>query len=169
MNGGPRDPYRDYYRHYAERWLPPAMAGAVTGQPAGDRVRIGDTERNQAAEALAEHFATGRLDHAEYDERLSVVWTAKTRSDLVPVFADLPHPRGPLSPPAPPSLARIRADIREQRRRERGWLPPWPAIVLIAIALLALTKMPFVLIFVALLVWRPWHHHAWRHRHSTRR
>ena len=167
-----RDQYRDYYRQQAQRWLPPMMAGAVTGQPSGAGVRIGDAERNQAAEALAEHFATGRIDHEEYDERMAAVWTAKTRADLEPMFVDLPHPRGPLSPPPPPSLAQLKADLRDQRRRSRGWRPPWPALVLIGIALVALTKLPFLLIFIAVMIWRPWQHAPFcgpRHHRALRR
>ena len=55
-------------------------------------VRIGDAERDDAARALGEHFAVGRLDREEYDERMDVVLAARTWGDLAPVFRDLPSP-----------------------------------------------------------------------------
>ena len=67
-------------------------------------VRIGDAERDHAAQALGEHFAVGRLDREEYDERMDVVLAARTWGDLAPVFRDLPSPTAsqprPVSPPA---------------------------------------------------------------------
>lgn len=55
--------------------------------------RIGDADRDQAAECLREHLAQGRLSQEEFDERLSSALSAKTASDLQPLFADLPDPR----------------------------------------------------------------------------
>lgn len=67
-----------------------------------DRLRIGDAERDQAARALGEHFAQGRLDNAEHDDRLTAIWRAKTAGDIRPVFDDLPGPAPAfLAPPAP--------------------------------------------------------------------
>ena len=59
--------------------------------------RIGDTDRDQAADALREHLAQGRLSQDEFDERMSVALSAKTAADLEPLFADLPEPRPPPS------------------------------------------------------------------------
>jgi hypothetical protein len=53
-------------------------------------MRVSDTEREAAAAELREHFASGRLDQEELDERLSAVFAARTRGDLNAVFADLP-------------------------------------------------------------------------------
>ncbi|GAA1477299.1 hypothetical protein GCM10009623_17450 [Nocardioides aestuarii] len=53
-------------------------------------IRIGDAEREQAQTDLGEHYAAGRLDHDEYTQRLDQVWAARTRSELDPVFRDLP-------------------------------------------------------------------------------
>ncbi|MEI2714956.1 MAG: DUF1707 domain-containing protein [Nocardioides sp.] len=61
------------------------MTGPVAGQ-----LRLGDAERQRAAESLAEHFAAGRLDGAEHSERLDRVWAAKTYADLHGLFDDLP-------------------------------------------------------------------------------
>jgi hypothetical protein len=55
--------------------------------------RIGDAERDRAIELLRDHMAEGRLDQLEFDERLTVALSAKTTSDLDPLFSDLPGPR----------------------------------------------------------------------------
>jgi phage shock protein PspC (stress-responsive transcriptional regulator) len=53
-------------------------------------LRVSDAERRTVADRLAEHFADGRLDQAEFDERLGRAMSAKTRADLGGLFADLP-------------------------------------------------------------------------------
>ena len=61
------------------------------GQPRPQR--IGDAERDNAAELLREHMAQGRLTAEEFDERIGAALTAKVASDLDPLFSDLPGPR----------------------------------------------------------------------------
>lgn len=56
--------------------------------------RVGERERATACDALAEHFAAGRLDPAELDERLARAVAARTQADLRALFADL-GPRRP--------------------------------------------------------------------------
>ena len=46
------------------------------------RLRIADSDRERAMADLAMHYADGRLDHEEYDERLDAIWTARTHADL---------------------------------------------------------------------------------------
>ena len=55
--------------------------------------RIGDAERDEAAECLREHLAQGRLSQTEFDERLNTALSARTADDLQPLFVDLPDPR----------------------------------------------------------------------------
>jgi hypothetical protein len=70
--------------------------------------RIGDAERDRAAERLRDHLAEGRLDQIEFDDRLTRALTARTQADLDPLFTDLPGPKpgqavAPTSPyQAPP-------------------------------------------------------------------
>lgn len=75
--------------------------------------RIGDADRDQAANCLREHLAQGRLSSEEFDERLSSALSAKTAADLEPLFADLPDPR-------PSSLGR-------SPEMQSPIQPPWPA------------------------------------------
>ncbi|MEV4350984.1 DUF1707 domain-containing protein [Actinoplanes sp. NPDC049596] len=67
---------------------------------------IGTPERDSAHEALEEHLAEKRLEPAEYEQRLEAVRAARTRSELLGIFADLPvpHPELPAAtvPPAEP-------------------------------------------------------------------
>jgi hypothetical protein len=54
-------------------------------------LRVSDAERNSVAELLGQHYADGRLDQAEFDDRISRTMTAKTRGDLAGLFDDLPE------------------------------------------------------------------------------
>ena len=53
-------------------------------------MRVSDAERDAAAAELREHFASGRLNQDELDERLASVFAARTRGDLNALFTDLP-------------------------------------------------------------------------------
>src|SRR5487761_1380766 len=55
-------------------------------------LRVSDAERNEVAERLATHYSDGRLDQAEFDERVGRAMAAKTRGDLDGLFDDLPDP-----------------------------------------------------------------------------
>lgn len=84
-------------------------------------IRVSDAERNAVTERLAAHYGDGRLDQAEFDERVSRAMAAKTRGDLDGLFDDLPEPgpaggsgtRGPGSAdgPAVPYRARRRSGL----------------------------------------------------------
>jgi hypothetical protein len=51
---------------------------------------VSDADRDLAVTRLREHFAVGRLTHAELDERLTAALTAQTPDDLRGLLADLP-------------------------------------------------------------------------------
>ena len=61
-------------------------------RPAAGPVRIGDAERDQAVSVLGDHFAAGRLNREELDERIDQAMQAKFTTDLRPLFVDLPGP-----------------------------------------------------------------------------
>ena len=52
-------------------------------------LRASDADREVIHGVLAEAFATGRLDRAEYDERSASVLAARTLGELPPIVADL--------------------------------------------------------------------------------
>lgn len=53
-------------------------------------MRVSDAERAAVTDRLAKHYGEGRLDQAEFDERMEKAMTAKTQSDFSGLFADLP-------------------------------------------------------------------------------
>jgi hypothetical protein len=56
----------------------------------GNEMRVSDAEREAAAAELQEHFASGRLNQDELNERVAAAFAAKTRGDLNTIFTDLP-------------------------------------------------------------------------------
>jgi GntR family transcriptional regulator len=64
-------------------------------------LRVSDAEREAVADRLAEHFADGRLDQAEFDDRVGRAMSAKTRADLSGLFADLSETGAPAVPEPP--------------------------------------------------------------------
>lgn len=66
---------------------------------------IGTPERASARQALQAHLAEKRLDPAEYERRLEATSLARTQSELLRVFADLPLPHPQLPPETAPPVA----------------------------------------------------------------
>ena len=64
-------------------------------------LRVSDAEREAVTDQLAEHFAAGRLDQAEFDDRVGRAMSAKTRADLSGLFADLSDTGAPAVPEPP--------------------------------------------------------------------
>lgn len=93
------------YSHRPSR--PGRPLAAVDPEPT---FRVGEVERAAACDALAEHFAAGRLDPAELDERLARAVAARSQADLQVLFRDLrprrPVPDVPTGPADGPSPAR---------------------------------------------------------------
>jgi hypothetical protein len=110
--------------------------------------RVSDSDREAAVEALGEHYATGRLDKLEYDERSARAWSARTNLELIPLFADLPASSVPavIAPrvPAAPS-SRVRAPHEQWRSRRRGRFVPLPLIVVGIVAMVIGLHAPWLL------------------------
>jgi Domain of unknown function (DUF1707) len=93
-------------------------------------MRASDADRDAMAEVLRRHYAEGRLDSEEFDERIGRCYTAKRLSELDDLLADLPReePKRPDSGP------------------EHDWRGRWPAgwpvmIVPLIIALIAICAL----------------------------
>jgi hypothetical protein len=84
----------------------PFFGQPLAVRPAAGPVRIGDAERDQAVSLLGDHFAAGRLNREELDERIDQAIQAKFTTDLRPLFADLP---GAAEPPAGRPALQFRA------------------------------------------------------------
>lgn len=74
-----------------------------------DEIRLSDNERMTALQALGTHFADGRLDITEFNERTAKVGEARTIGELRPLFDDLPggipFQPGSLTPNLPATTA----------------------------------------------------------------
>jgi DUF1707 SHOCT-like domain len=77
----------------SNRWARgPAARRASSVDP---QLRVSDAERADVADRLSKHYSDGRLDQAEFNERLDRAMKAKTQSDLNGLFADLPATEDP--------------------------------------------------------------------------
>src|SRR3954452_10819013 len=56
------------------------------------QLRVSDAERQAAVDSLRVAFSDGRLDLAEYDDRITRAYGAFTYADLDRLFTDLPRP-----------------------------------------------------------------------------
>jgi hypothetical protein len=137
------------------------------GQPSPQR--IGDAERDSAAELLREHMAQGRLSAEEFDERIDAALKARVASDLDPLFSDLPGPRpgqgvattpGFQAPPwdrpaatAAPSSAQVPTPQRDTENHVLKGLTAvmWPVTILVITFLLGWDHF-WWLVFVPILI-----------------
>ena len=108
----------------------PTAADPAIPMTLGEDVRIGDRDRDQAADRLAAHAAAGRLSVEELEQRLEQVNAAVFSSDLRQLEADLPGPR---------------------RRRATGAIALPLTLALVALVALVATLLvghPFVPLFI---------------------
>ncbi|MGQ0841870.1 DUF1707 SHOCT-like domain-containing protein [Actinokineospora sp.] len=92
-----------------------------TGRDAN--IRIGTTDRERAIAALADHLSAGRLDVAEYEQRCGTAVAARTRADLIALFADLPAPHPAFSGPPTSAVEVARRDPLVETPGPRGTKP----------------------------------------------
>jgi len=83
-------------------------------------LRVSDADRERTAAALREHFAAGRIDGAELDERLQAAYTARTEVQLQDLLRDLPTSVSQQEPPAEAVLAERAALAARRDRLRRG-------------------------------------------------
>jgi hypothetical protein len=83
----------------------------VDGEAQQERLRIGTREREEAMQALGDHFAEGRLPMDEYEERITGAIEAQTFADLRELFHDLPRPHPKFMAPEPPPPPLVPAPI----------------------------------------------------------
>ena len=89
---------------YNQNWGRNWFAGPAQDQ----HMRVSDAERQAVTDRLAEHFSSGRLDQAEFDDRVGRAMSAKTRADLNGLFDDLPETGAPAATDQPGQLHRRR-------------------------------------------------------------
>jgi hypothetical protein len=121
----------------------------------GPDLRVGTAERSEVADALSQHFAEGRLDTTEFNERTEQAMTAKTRADLSTLLTDLPgHAAGP-SPAT--------------RRRRMPRFSSVAMLVLLAVAAFWAASLPHAFwLLGAVVVFLAWRSHGGRSGQSSR-
>jgi DUF1707 SHOCT-like domain len=97
--------------------------------PANPQMRISDADRAEVADRLSKHYSDGRLDQAEFNERLDRAMNAKTQADLNGLFADLP------ATDEPDKAAKA---VRQPDQRPRNRRPVQRVLGLILIAVVAI-------------------------------
>ena len=68
----------------------PEVPAAEGGGERSLSTRASDRERDAVVQRVQDAFAEGRLDDAEFDERIRAALTARTHADLDTLLADLP-------------------------------------------------------------------------------
>jgi hypothetical protein len=127
-------------------------------------LRVSDAERAEVADRLSKHYSDGRLDQAEFDERVDQAMRAKTQSDLSGLFDDLPGSEEPEPSPAP-RTTRVAPRRRDERPHRHHHLLFVALMIVAAFALahsLAELYIPWLLIGVLAVLWLvygPRHHH----------
>jgi hypothetical protein len=125
-------------------------------------MRASDQDREEAILSLTDAFTDGRLDHAEFETRMSAAQAATYVHDLDPLFADLPARTRKVEPVA------YAAPLERKRRR-----PPFvPLLMVAALTAVLLTTghvwVLFPLWFLGFHVARgiAWRRHAMAHAAS---
>lgn len=125
---------------------------------AGD-LRVSDADRDAAVAHLGQHHAQGRLDAAEWTERIDRAYQARTHSDLDALFSDLPYAPTPAA--ADPA-----------RRRRRALLLAAAALLVAALVAVSAVTGRSVIFAGWWLLWLAWfasrrwrrHPYAWAAR-----
>ena len=144
-------------RQRATQWFRP-------GYP-DQHMRVSDADRSDVADRLARHYGDGRLDQAEFDDRIGRAMTAKTVADFQGLFDDLPDLPSEVSDtagkaPGSPPPASCKSVLKQRRGNSLlrklllvalilivvpvgwhavtdWWFQPWVWIAVIVIAVLA--------------------------------
>ena len=153
---------------HSSRW-----ARGSTGS-ANPQMRISDADRAEVADRLSKHYSDGRLDQAEFNERLDRAMKAKTQADLNGLFADLP-------PTGEPDKAVRTTRPPDQRPRNRHPVQRVLGLILITVVAIFVARalmwpffgffgfaghllfVPIPWILIAIVIFLGWRH-ATRHR-----
>jgi ferric-dicitrate binding protein FerR (iron transport regulator) len=131
-------------------------ARRLRGYGSAGNLRVSDAERSEVADLLSRHYGDGRLDQAEFEQRMDLAMHAKTYADLNGLMTDLPEAEAVAQPGSPGSPALSRRQ-RGGRRHPvlliallvviaglawhaltwpfaiHAWFGPWPLIALFVV------------------------------------
>ena len=110
-------------------------------------LRAADADRTAVADVLGRHMAAGRLTVAEYEERLTRAYAAKTYGELAELSTDLPDD-APVPAPASSGATVAARDASPARWGAHGWhgagsgdWRSWASTAAIVIAIWATTSL----------------------------
>src|SRR6202050_5032656 len=105
-----------------------AATGGGPGEPeASPAIRASDRERDTVVQRVQQAFAEGRLDDAEFDERMRAALTARTHADLAGLLTDPPAETaapGPAPVTAGRGPGRLAIALKSSVRRGGRWRVP---------------------------------------------
>jgi DUF1707 SHOCT-like domain len=157
--------------------LPPERQAVRRGGWYDPALRVGDAERSDIIDRLSQHYTDGRLDHAEFSDRMDRAISAKTMGDLAGLLSDLPgapppaiplagnrrHQRRVLKLQLEHQRLQLRQQLHEQRQAERQqrlhamrWLPVFLAVLIAAIVVihtLTHSVVAWILLALAAVAW----------------
>jgi Domain of unknown function (DUF1707) len=154
----------------------PRLGGLTVGYDGA--IRASDSDREGVVEILRQAYAEGRLDLAEFDERTTAAYAARTWAQLHELTRDLPvgaepgaglRPAGTLAGLAGPDAAGRAAvpgsaEVR-QPYRGPGFVPFLP-LVLFWVLLAGAARGGSGIVVPAVIMFFIWLRLAWRHHHG---
>jgi hypothetical protein len=92
----------------------------------GPALRASDRDRDAVLQRVQQAFAEGRLEDAEFDERMRAAMTARTHADLDALLADLPEEKAAALAPivAGRGPGRFAVALKGSVRRSGRWRVP---------------------------------------------
>lgn len=117
-------------------------------------IRASDSDRENVVEILRDAYSTGRLTMAEFDERTTSAFAAKTWGELRKLTADLPQQaKLELSQPEPDRRAAPAPRPLPAGRSRRRLTPMLPILMIwLTVALTTRDPSAFVPVLIVLLV-----------------
>jgi hypothetical protein len=119
-------------------WVWPPPYGSMESRSTQKTpLRIGDAERDRAIAALGDHFAAGRLNTEEFEQRVDQAITARFNEDLEPLFVDLPRTAEP----------NVESRSHQRSDAHLAWSPVvWfaPLIVICAVVAAVILSAPWL-------------------------
>lgn len=126
-------------------------------------LRVSDAERADVADRLSKHYGEGRLDQAEFNERMERAMSAKTAGDFAGLFSDLPDVAEPGQHQQVPAT---RSNCRSPMSRILLLI-----LIIVAAAVLGHALMhsffPWLLLGIAVFLWLRYSPRRQHHNHTN--